>query len=130
MTQRSLVQIQPPAGCEAVRETTSTSAPKHKWTFAPRFRRQAFGWRSQPAIGRIRGAVSEIKKAAWHSGPHLMRLDQTLATPRYFLGFTLVILRLPTRYFARASDTLPHTHSAESFRPSAAQSLRYRLMRV
>jgi len=36
----------------------------HKWTFAPRFRRNAFGWRSQPAIMRIREAVSEIKKAA------------------------------------------------------------------
>ncbi len=38
--------------------------PKHKWTFAPRFRRNAFGWRSQPAIKRIREAISEIKKTA------------------------------------------------------------------
>ena len=37
---------------------------KHKWTFAPRFRRNAFGWRSQPAAKRVREAVSEIKKAA------------------------------------------------------------------
>ena len=37
---------------------------KHKWTFAPRFRRNAFGWRSQPAIKRVREAVSEIKKVA------------------------------------------------------------------
>ena len=36
----------------------------HAWTFKPRFRRQAFGWRSQPAIQRIREAVSEIKKVA------------------------------------------------------------------
>jgi len=36
----------------------------HKWTFRARFRRHAFGWRSQPAIKRIREAVSEIKKAA------------------------------------------------------------------
>ncbi len=36
----------------------------HRWTFAPRFRRNAFGWRSQPAITRIKEAVSEIKKAA------------------------------------------------------------------
>ena len=37
---------------------------KHKWTFRARFRRHAFGWRSQPAIKRIKEAVSEIKKAA------------------------------------------------------------------
>ena len=34
----------------------------HKWQFRARFRRHAFGWRSQPAIRRIREAVSEIKK--------------------------------------------------------------------
>ncbi|HRV71644.1 MAG TPA: hypothetical protein P5541_06370 [Thermovirgaceae bacterium] len=37
---------------------------KHKWVFRPRFRRGAFGWRSQPAITRIKEAVSEIKKVA------------------------------------------------------------------
>ncbi|TVR67429.1 MAG: hypothetical protein EA422_00435 [Gemmatimonadales bacterium] len=36
--------------------------PAHKWTFRPRFRRHAFGWRSQPAIKRIKEAVSEIRK--------------------------------------------------------------------
>ena len=36
---------------------------KHKWTFCARFRRNAFGWRSQPAIKRIKEAVSEIRKA-------------------------------------------------------------------
>jgi hypothetical protein len=36
----------------------------HKWIFAPRFRRPAFGWRSQPAIARIREAVAEIRKEA------------------------------------------------------------------
>ena len=41
-----------------------TKAPKYKWTFAPRFRRQAFGWRSQPAIERVKEAVAEIKAAA------------------------------------------------------------------
>jgi hypothetical protein len=40
------------------------SGPKnHRWIFARRFRRDAFGWRSQPAILRIREALSEIKKA-------------------------------------------------------------------
>ncbi len=38
--------------------------PKHKWQFAPRFRRNAFGWRSQPATKRVKEAVSEIKKVA------------------------------------------------------------------
>lgn len=38
--------------------------PKHKWAFAPRFRRNAFGWKSQPAIQRVKEAVSEIKKTA------------------------------------------------------------------
>ena len=35
-----------------------------KWVFSARFRRRAFGCRSQPAIQRIREAVSEIKKTA------------------------------------------------------------------
>ncbi len=39
-------------------------AKKHKWTFAARFRRNAFGWRSQPAIKRVREAASEIKNTA------------------------------------------------------------------
>jgi hypothetical protein len=36
----------------------------HKWQFKSRFRRHAFGWRSQPAIKRIKEAVSEIRKIA------------------------------------------------------------------
>jgi len=36
----------------------------HKWEFKARFRRHAFGWKSQPAITRIKQAVAEIKKAA------------------------------------------------------------------
>lgn len=36
----------------------------HKWEFKARFRARAFGWRSQPAITRIKQAVSEIKKVA------------------------------------------------------------------
>lgn len=34
---------------------------KHAWQFAPRFRRGAFGWRSEPAITRIKEALAEIK---------------------------------------------------------------------
>jgi len=35
-----------------------------KWEFQARFRRHAFGWRSQPAILRVKQAVTEITKAA------------------------------------------------------------------
>ncbi|GMQ83030.1 MAG: hypothetical protein BMS9Abin05_2502 [Rhodothermia bacterium] len=37
---------------------------KHKWIFRARFRRQAFGWRSQPARKRIREAVTEIRRVS------------------------------------------------------------------
>lgn len=40
------------------------ASESYKWQFKPRFRRQAFGWKSQPAITRIKEAVSEIKKVA------------------------------------------------------------------
>lgn len=36
----------------------------HTWQFKARFRRHAFGWRSQPAIMRIKQAVAEVKKIA------------------------------------------------------------------
>lgn len=39
-------------------------AEVHKWAFKPRFRRHAFGWKSQPAITRIKQAVAEIKNVA------------------------------------------------------------------
>jgi len=39
-------------------------ASAHKWEFRVRFRRRAFGWKSQPAIKRIKEAVAEIKKVA------------------------------------------------------------------
>jgi len=41
-----------------------TKADGHIWEFKARFRRHAFGWKSQPAIQRVKQAVSEIKKAA------------------------------------------------------------------
>ncbi len=47
--------------------STRKAAPRaeaHKWEFKARFRRHAFGWRSQPAITRIKQAVAEIKKVA------------------------------------------------------------------
>ncbi|HEX9642053.1 MAG TPA: hypothetical protein VGB13_12170 [Candidatus Krumholzibacteria bacterium] len=36
----------------------------HRWAFKARFRRHAFGWKSQPAIQRVKEAVSEIRKVA------------------------------------------------------------------
>jgi hypothetical protein len=39
-------------------------ADGHKWEFKARFRRHAYGWRSQPAIKRIKEAVSEIEGVA------------------------------------------------------------------
>jgi hypothetical protein len=36
----------------------------YPWEFKARFRRHAFGWRSQPAIQRVKQAVSEIKRVA------------------------------------------------------------------
>jgi hypothetical protein len=41
-----------------------TAAASHDWEFRARFRRHAFGWRSRPAIQRIKEAVSEIKQVA------------------------------------------------------------------
>lgn len=36
----------------------------YKWEFSSRFRRGCFGWRSEPAITRIKEAVAEISKVA------------------------------------------------------------------
>jgi len=41
-----------------------TRPPAYKWAFAARFRRHAFGWRSQPAVQRVRDAAAEIEKVA------------------------------------------------------------------
>jgi len=49
---------------EEFKVMSKTATPKHTWTFAPRFRAGAFGWRSEPAITRIKEAVSEIKVVA------------------------------------------------------------------
>lgn len=36
----------------------------YRWEFRARFRRRAFGWRSQPAVQRVKQAVSEVKAVA------------------------------------------------------------------
>lgn len=49
------------------RRTTKGKTGKgeaHKWQFKARFRRHAFGWKSQPAIQRLKEALSEIKHVA------------------------------------------------------------------
>jgi hypothetical protein len=51
-------------GCLSNLQVVRAHAPSHPWEFRARFRRHAFGWRSQPAIQRLKQAVSEIKKAA------------------------------------------------------------------
>ena len=43
---------------------TPRGGPGHAWTFRVRFRKGAFGWRSGPAVTRVREAVREIRKAA------------------------------------------------------------------
>lgn len=45
-------------------KTKEPAPEKHKWEFKARFRRHAFGWRSQPAMMRVKEAVAEIKKVA------------------------------------------------------------------
>lgn len=47
-----------------MRAKRATAVAPHKWEFKARFRRQAFGWKSQPAITRLKQAVAEIKKVA------------------------------------------------------------------
>ena len=47
-----------------VLERPLTKPEPHKWEFRARFRRHAFGWKSQPPIQLIRQAVAEIRKVA------------------------------------------------------------------
>jgi hypothetical protein len=55
---------EPPARYESGQIRCVTTGKGQRWQFTVRFRRNAFGWRSQPAIQRVREAVSEIKRAA------------------------------------------------------------------
>jgi len=43
---------------------SNATGENHRWEFKARFRRNAFGWRSQPAVQRVKEAVSEIKQVA------------------------------------------------------------------
>lgn len=42
----------------------TSGSTRYAWQFAPRFRRNAFGWRSDLPIQRLKEAVSEIRKVA------------------------------------------------------------------
>jgi len=77
-----------------------SSANPHKWEFAARFRKVCFGWRSEPAITRIKEAVAEICKVA--------RQDQ-------ILGATGAVL-----FLEKLSPALEHIDSSSG--PSAWQS--------
>jgi len=46
------------------RPTSARKTAAHPWAFKARFRRDALGWKSQPAITRVREAVAEIRKVA------------------------------------------------------------------
>lgn len=48
---------------EPANEATFAGSGPYKWEFTARFRRHAFGWKSQPAITRIKQAIAEIKQA-------------------------------------------------------------------
>jgi hypothetical protein len=45
-------------------EAHAMSRTEHPWQFAARFRRNAFGWRSETPIQRIKEALAEIKQVA------------------------------------------------------------------
>ncbi len=47
----------------SIKKATPEADP-HQWAFKPSFKLRAFGWKSQPAITRIKQAVAEIKKVA------------------------------------------------------------------
>jgi len=52
------------APAEASPPAAAEPPSPHPWAFRARFRKHAFGWRSQPAIQRIKEAVAEIKRVA------------------------------------------------------------------
>jgi len=64
----------------------------HKWEFRARFRRHAYGWKSQPAMKRVKEALSEIKRAA--------RKDKVLAAEGAVL------------FLERVSPALEHVDSS------------------
>lgn len=75
----------------------------HKWEFRTRFRRHAFGWRSQPAIQRIKEATGEIRRVS--------RRDPVLAAE----GAVLFLERVsPAIERVDGSSALPAWRSART----------------
>ena len=58
------------------------------WEFKGRFRRHAFGWKSQPALQRVKQAVSEVKKVA-RADPALAAEGAVAFIERRALGGTI-----------------------------------------
>ena len=75
-----------------------TRPAAYKWAFAPRFRRHAFGWRSQPAVQRVKEATAEILRVARKdpalaaAGAVLFR-DFAATQPRFAVEAGLAALR-------------------------------------
>ena len=90
------------------------NARGHSWRFKTRFRRHAFGWKSQPAIARPQEALAEIKPVA--------RLEPLLAAEgaiallnRTIAELVPVIARAPADARTRAAwlDRLFEAHAAD-----------------
>lgn len=88
----------------AAKTAPSAGADRHKWEFKPRFRRGAFGWKSQPAFSRIKEAVSEIKKVA--------RKDSALAAE----GAVTFFERRSPVY--QSTSSIPQARTFQAFRES------------
>lgn len=63
-TKRRSPKLPAPANDVDLASSRSAKESVHAWAFRARFRRDALGWKSQPAITRVREAVAEIKKVA------------------------------------------------------------------
>ena len=88
----------------------NTLKTTHKWQFKARFRRHAFGWKSQPAVQRVKQAVSEIKKVA--------RKDKVLAAEG------------AVSFFEKVSPALEHVDSSSGAIGSAVNYAIAELVRV
>ena len=64
VTKRRSPKLPAPANDVELAPLRSPKPAVHAWAFRARFRANAFGWKSQPAITRVREAVAEMKKVA------------------------------------------------------------------
>ena len=53
-----------------VKHTSTESDQHHSWSFAPRFKRNGFAWRSDIPIQRIKEALAEFKRAGEKDPAH------------------------------------------------------------